>query len=306
MFYITLFRVRPVAKNNGKNCDRKSKKSGKREGGRDNSERRYHLPAAIICYERHPTLKVLILAALKQEIKYLLKDLSARKSGKGTWMARHGKTEAAIVLTGMGVENAAVRAKSALMAHKPSLVISAGFAGALYEGAEYGELVCPAKAFLHPGAPFHSGPGGSAPAALELAGPRYEDFFGTVSKKAGARRGSIVTLSVWVEKPAVRSFLPAGLSFPLCDMETFKIAETVMKTDAEFFALRSITDKSDEEIGISPMEMAGAGGQISTSLAVWRFVSNPGLIPRALRFWRSSDKAARALSSALKGFILSL
>ena len=257
-------------------------------------------------------MKILILAALKQEIKYLLKEkeLRARESGKGTWLAgpgtrNGGKAEIAIVLTGMGVANAAVRAGNALLAHAPSLVISAGFAGALYEGAEYGELVCPEMSFLHRGESLHPGLH-PAPGGLELCGRRFEGLFGTASKKAAAKRGSIITLSQWVEKPAIKDLLGTGLQYPVCDMETFPVAKAVLENGAEFFALRSITDRAGEEIGLSPLEIADTEGQISMGKAAWRFISSPRLIPRAVKFSGSSDKAARALASALKELLLSL
>ncbi len=253
-------------------------------------------------------MKVLVLAALKHEIKYILKELDARPCGEGTWLARQGKAEAAIFLTGMGVENAAARARAALLAHTPALVISAGFAGALYPGAEYGELVCPERAFLHQGASLHKRTRPQEDrAGLELAWPGFAGLFQTVSEKTGAKRGSIVTLSEWIEKPALKDFLPQpGPPYPVCDMETFPIAQSVLKSGAGFFALRSITDRENEEIGISPMEMADAGGQISTRLAAWRFICNPRLIPRAVKLRSNSEKAASALASALKWLFLSL
>ncbi len=260
------------------------------------------MPSGNYFYERHPALKILILAALKQEIKYLVKELGARSGGAGDWMDRSGKNAAAIVLTGMGVANATVRTASALLVHRPSLVISAGFAGALYEGAEYGELICPETAFLHPKPPGSP----TTPDSIGLCGPRFKDFFAVVSKGKSAKRGSIVTLSEWIEKPALKDSPAAGLQYPVCDMETFPVAGAALKSGAEFLALRSITDRADEEIGISPMDIADTKGQISIRLAAGRFASNPHLIPRAIKFGRSSDKAARALASALKEFLMSL
>ncbi len=251
-------------------------------------------------------MKVLVLAALKQEIKYILKELGARPCGEGTWLARPGRAETAIVLTGMGVKNAAARARAALLAHTPVLVISAGFAGALYTGAKHGELVCPEKAFLHQGTPPEKGTADHAHGcSLKLSWPGFEGLFQAVSEKTRAKRGTIITLSEWVEKPALKGFPRSGLPYPVCDMETFPIASAVLKSGAGFFSLRSITDKEDEEIGISPMEMADPSGQISTPLAAWRFISKPRLIPGAVKFRGSSEKAALAMASALNEIFMS-
>lgn len=237
-------------------------------------------------------MKVLILAALKQEIKYVLKELGARESVRGTYLARQGKVEIIIAQTGMGVENARLRTQAALVEHKPSIAVSIGFAGALYEEADYGEVVCPSKAFLYPGSD-----------TIEFAGKFFGDCLSAVSEKAKIRQGAIVTLSNWIEKPELKGFLPPGLPYPVCDMETFPIANAVLKYGAVFFAIRAITDKAGDEIGIPPMQMADANGQISVPLAVWRLVSNPRLIPNALKFRGSSEKAARTLALGVKELI---
>ncbi|MDA8086411.1 MAG: hypothetical protein M0Z75_06880, partial [Nitrospiraceae bacterium] len=247
-----------------------------------------------------------------QEIKHFLRQPGIKWSrlagGRMAYGAQFEGEKLTVALTGMGMRNAAACANDLLAAQRPDLVLSVGFAGALYPEAQYGDIVCPEGAWLHPDGEF-----------IDTGGPDFEEFYRLVSEKTVAGRGPIVTLSRWVEneKAALRdfTFTPPGegsLSgdkkhlLRICDMETFPIARAALKNGSVFFGIRAISDKSGEEINFNPMEIADSRGQISTRLAMLKFAAHPRLIPAAARLQKSSETASLRLALALDALLKSL
>lgn len=251
-------------------------------------------------------MRILVFAALKNEVKYILRKgdrapapLECRSAGRDIYTSARDGKEIIIALTGMGVKNAEIRAGELLRAQRPDLVLSIGFAGALYENARHGDIVCPEKAFLHPGAE-----------ALEISGPDFDSLFAGLAEKTASPpgRGPVITLSKWVEKPALKNF-PSPRSpeeTAVCDMETFALAATALKSGLRFFAIRAVSDKLDEEIQFDPLEIADPNGYVSVPRAALKFIKSPRLLPKAMGLRKSSDIAARSLARALSALIESL
>ncbi|MDA8326687.1 MAG: hypothetical protein M0033_10780 [Nitrospiraceae bacterium] len=258
-------------------------------------------------------MKIIIFAALRQEVKYILRQLGARKAvrggrggggglagGREMYSAFAGGKDITIALTGMGMKNAGLCVNDLLSAQRADLVLSVGLAGALYPGAEYGDIVCPERALLHPGGE-----------SIYAGGPGFEKLYPAVSEKTAARRGLIVTLSNWVEKEktALKIFtsgndnLPENRCLCVCDMETFPIARAALKGGFAFFGIRAVSDRADEEINFDPMDIADAGGQVSARRAVLKFAANPRLIPAAARLRKNSETASLRLALALNALL---
>ena len=195
----------------------------------------------------------------------------------------------------MGLRNAEAALKYTLDEHKPDSVLSIGFGGALYSGAEIGDLVWPSKALLVDDA---------ADEILELQGSREEAR--RISRKLNVREGSVLTFTSRRKKSGISNELLRGLPFPVCDMETFAIAKIAIEKGLPFLSVRSITDRAEEEIPSELFDVVDELGTYRLSRALAVLLRKPALIPRSIRLGMNSGTASRSLWYAVRSFIETL
>jgi nucleoside phosphorylase len=172
------------------------------------------------------------------------------------------------------------------------MILSSGFGGALYDNAAIGELIWASRVLL-----VNNG----VRDTMDL--PDSDHLFGRLSQKLTIQKGSIVTLERWMKKPEIKRALSEPLLFPVCDMETFPLAKATITRGLPFVAIRSITDRSHEEIPPELLSVSDESGNYRTSRALKVLIGNPFLIPRAVNLGRSSAIASRNIWRAVKAFI---
>ncbi len=192
--------------------------------------------------------------------------------------------EIMIVATGIGIRNAEEALTWVLDAFDPDFLFSIGFAGALYEGARIGDLVMATSVSLI---------SGNAIKASQIPGERglYERLGG----RGNIRAGSFFTLERLMEKKAVRPFLPSDAAFPVCEMETFPLAVLARQRQLPFLAVRSITDRADEEIPPELLQVTDRSGRYQLMRAAGLLLRKPRLIPTAVKLAMRSGKASKNL-----------
>jgi adenosylhomocysteine nucleosidase len=243
-------------------------------------------------------VRVAIFSAFPQEIKQIIKNLKAKRSFERhpltTFSARYSSKEIIIVLTGMGKANAERAVEYTVTKYSPDLALSIGFGGALYEGAVIGEIVWGSRVSLVQD---------DITETLNL--PNLKDIAGGLPGNFAVREGSILTLAKWMKKADIRKFLPAELSLPVCDMETFFLAKSAMEKRLPFFAIRSITDLVGEEIPREFMSVTDQHGNYKLSRALKLILGNPKLMGDIIRIGRNSSTASIHLWCAARSIISS-
>jgi len=241
-------------------------------------------------------MRLAIFSAFPHEVKPLVKNLSAARISKTLpftlFLAPYLSGEVIVVQTGMGTHNIEASLSYVIEKHAPTILLSSGFGGALYDEATIGELVWASKVLL-----VNNGVRGT----LDL--PDRKRLFGTISQKLAIRRGSVVTLEKWMEKPDIKRALAGQFSFPVCDMETFPLAKASVKYGLPFVAIRAITDRSHEEIPPQLLNVSDKSGHYRLSRSLKVLLGNPSVIPRAVTLGRNSAIAAENLWRAIKVFM---
>jgi hypothetical protein len=108
-----------------------------------------------------------------------------------------------------------------------------------------------------------------------------------------------------MKKSEIKKALPR-LPLPVCDMETFPLAKLSMRKGLPFFAIRSITDRADEEIPLELLDVSDESGQYKLSRALRLILSRPKLISEIAKLGRNSRIASNSLWHAVKTLVETL
>ena len=247
-------------------------------------------------------MKLALFSAFPQELKYIIKNLRTervRNSPFIIWSARAASKEIIIVQSGMGTINSEAAWNYVNEEYRPDYIISAGFGGALYDGARIGDLIAASGVLLYPDAVKETA--NRHQNYLEVPGAK--DVMRKMTCADTVHEGSILTLRHRLNKTEIEKELLQGLSFPVCDMETFPLAKLSMREGLPFFAIRAVTDRAHEEI---PQELFGVtdtNGTYSLSGALRIILGNPALIPSSIRMGNNARLASRKLCQAAKELI---
>ncbi|HSB30826.1 MAG TPA: hypothetical protein VLD55_04425 [Candidatus Sulfobium mesophilum] len=246
--------------------------------------------------------KLLICAAVPREVKYIRKNLSSKKirsSAAGlAFTAQTASIQLTLLQTGSGIKNAESSIGSFLKEFRPDLILSLGFGGALHEGLAAGELVRASRIiFLRDEPKDALSPQTSD---ISLPEPNLTDFPG---RSMSLREGCIVTLEHPMTKPEIRNILPDGIPFPVCDMETFALATTAVRSQIPFFAVRAITDTSYQEIPREVFDLIDSSGKTSYARLLISVLKKPGLVKTLIWLGLNSEKAAKSLGDLVKSVL---
>ncbi|MEJ2671191.1 MAG: hypothetical protein P8168_03100 [Deltaproteobacteria bacterium] len=241
------------------------------------------------------TCRILLMAALPQEVRPFLRRLKARPRrdlGLPVW---EGKWPGALVaLSGMGAAPAQAAAKTLISRCRPQLLISLGFAGAFTPGLAAGDLIL-AEAFWHYDPDTGElVPGPQPPAPLPVS------YLRQALQAAGrpAITGSLVTTPRIIPKTGRQEPL-SGLPGVLLDLETNYLAEIAAAHSLTFLSLRAITDTASEEIPEFLRAAAEDNAAVGVRTALAWLREDFRRVNDLARFWWRSRRAARALSEAL-------
>jgi adenosylhomocysteine nucleosidase len=242
-------------------------------------------------------MRLAIFSAFPHELRETLRNLSVTKTIQKpfkTYFVKHSSYEIALVQTRMGTCNAEAVLDYVLSEYTPDFIVSMGFGGALYDGAGAGDLIWPSKVVYVDD---------KVEDTLEL--PDSGEIAGRLSRKVIMNEGTVVTIQGWMKKSEIKKVAP-GLSFAVCDMETFPLARGSIQRGIPFFAFRSITDMADEDIPQELLNVSDELGEYKLSRSLKLLLSRPTLIPNAARLGKTSRKASHRLWHALQALVETL
>ena len=180
---------------------------------------------------------------------------------------------------GAGSAAAARAARMLSAGHRPRLIVSAGFAGALDPAIPRGATVRPARVVTA---------GTSPPLPLHGSGP------------GGGQGPTIVTVADVVTTAAAKRALAAASGAQVVDMETHAVAQVAIAAGLPCAAVRVISDAAEEDL---PREVAALARPQSALRRLGVALGAVGRRPRAaLDLWRLYEHAvvdARTLAAAV-------
>jgi adenosylhomocysteine nucleosidase len=241
------------------------------------------------------TCRTLIMAALIQEARPFLRRVQARPRkdlGLSAWDWKPGA--AVVALSGMGPAAARRAAETLISCCRPQLLVSMGFGGALVPGLSAGDVVL-GETFWHYDPDTRKLTAGARPPA-----PRPLMELRQALETAGltAVSASLVTTTRIIHKEDQGEPLTA-LPHPVLDLETGGLAELTAARNLPFLSLRAITDTAGEEIPEFLRNAGGPDATVGVREALKWLAQDFRRIQDLLRLWRSSRRAAQALSEAL-------
>lgn len=192
----------------------------------------------------------------------------------------------------MGLRNAEAASKYIIKEKRPDFVLSMGFGGALYKGAGIGDLVWPSRVLLIDE---------KVKETLDFRGS--EAVPGKISQKLGFREGSALNMASRTRKSWINNSFYKDLPFPVCDMETFAVAKVAVDSGLPFLAVRSLSDRAEEEIPSELFDTVDDSGNYRLSRALMVLFRNPSLIPYSIRLGMNSRTASRSLWIAVRSLI---
>ena len=242
--------------------------------------------------------RILLLAALPQEVRPFLRQSHARRRRGLPWPAWEfalGAVRGLLALSGMGQAAAREAAARLLAQFRPQLLISLGFGGALNPGLHPGDLVM-GESF----GKYDPETQVFAPVTPAPAPPRPLAELLTALAAAGlpAHAGSFCTTPCIIHKGRQGGGL-RGRSLPVLDLESAALAEAAWAEGLPFLGLRAITDAAAEEI---PDFLAPAGselGEVRLLDALGWLAADPRRLKVLAHLWRRSRLAADRLAAAL-------
>jgi adenosylhomocysteine nucleosidase len=236
--------------------------------------------------------RIVLLAALRRELRPLLKRLGGMKRGRINGLRlfqvyRQG-IEILLLETGMGPRRAEMGARLALDRFKPELAVSCGFGGGLTADLPSGAVIQAERVVLY------------EPARHTLKEPLNTTWPKTDTTGPNLRPGTVVTAEQPPNKKTLGELLPASFHPAVVDMETYHTARIFLEAEIPFLSLRAVCDERDFDPDLDLERLTDGFGRIHAIKAVAYCLRHPGTMPRFLALARRSAPAAEALASVLE------
>ena len=194
--------------------------------------------------------------------------------------------------TGIGVGNAARVLLHLLQADRPDAVLSFGYCGALSPEASVGDVVWASSVCLIEGQKVET-----------LSLPDNRELFEKLAPRFPVRAGTFITMKEWMRKRDIVPFVVPGTVLPVCDMETFGLAQLCDSRKLPFLALRAVSDDADTDLLFDPWSVCDRNGIYSAARAMRFFIARPHLLSHAIGLYRSSKIASSNLAQAVAALI---
>lgn len=159
---------------------------------------------------------------------------------------------ALFVLTGVGPSNAAVSVRALLDVWHVSLLLSIGYAGAVQEGLNVGDVI--GVDALRRAAPNWRGPIQPAGAGLFRSDAALLQGAECAARELGIswRRGASLTVPEVIAQPATKRWIGEMYGVDCVEMESAVIAEAAVEHGLRHATLRAVSDAIDDEVPSSP------------------------------------------------------
>jgi adenosylhomocysteine nucleosidase len=241
------------------------------------------------------TCRILIMAALPQEVRPFLRRVRARPRRDLGLPAWEWEPEAVVVaLSGMGGVAAGRAGETLISCCRPELLISLGFGGALTPELAVGDVVLGAT-FWHYDPDTRELKAGSQP-SVPRSLTRLSHSLEMLGRTIVA--GSVVTTTRIIHKGSQSTPL-SGLPHPVLDLETGVLAELAAAHGLPFLSLRAITDTAWEEIPEFLRDTGDPEATVRVRKALTWLVEDFRRVNDLLRLWSRSSRASQALAEAL-------
>jgi adenosylhomocysteine nucleosidase len=232
-----------------------------------------------------------VVIALPIEAGYFLDGLErVRRFDARSLSVTEGEVEGrvvAVIVTGVGPDRARRGAEHLLAGHRPRVLVSAGFAGALDAGLNRNELVAPR-------------------AVVDGEGDEIAVDAAYVASLPGVvKAGRLLMVDRVITDPAEKAALRREHQADLVDMETFAVAAAARARGTAFASLRVVSDDARTELPPEIARMLNKTGSYRVGAAIRAIWGRPSSLKD---FWNlhaqameASDRLASGLRLLIRG-----
>jgi len=243
-----------------------------------------------------------LLGALKEDISDLRKGIALKESY--TWQNCHiyagnyrGKS-VVLAQTGMGRERAESATEFILGRYPVTALISFGFAGALKENLQIGDVVLCSTLYSNNGA-AKGNPCSSDSSLISLS---LQALQGTVTRLS---QGKSVTVAQAASSPDAKLALCQTFDADIVDMESYWIGKIASAREVPFLAIRAISDTLQDSL--LPFDrFIDMNGKLLRQRAIAYFLSHPQHLVKLLSLSHSARRARKNLTAFLDYLIVKL
>ena len=244
---------------------------------------------------------IAILGAVSEEIAGIKREINisdrVRLDKSEAWFGKYQGRNIVLVRTGVGRKRAQNATQQVIDKFNPEVVISMGYAGALTEGLNVGDLFV-ASTILSPE---------SDSTSFEMDDPKNLKWLELANKtpppeNVKLKIGRLITVDMVVHTPKAKKELGSRFRAEAVEMETLEIALLARVNKIPFLSIRVISDAVNHEL-IDCSSFLDSDGELSKLRAGWYVLTHPKSLKNAFSLRSNTQIATQNLTDFISRLI---
>ena len=244
---------------------------------------------------------IAILGAVTEEIAGIKREINisdrVRLDKSEAWFGKYQGRNIVLVRTGVGRKRAQNATQQVIDKFNPEVIISMGYAGALTEGLNVGDMFV-ASTILSPESDSNS---------FEMDDPKNLKWLELAKKtpppeNVKLKIGRLITVDMVVHTPKAKKELGSRFRAEAVEMETLEIALLTRVNQIAFISIRGISDAVNHEL-IDCSSFLGSDGELSKLRAGWYVLTHPKSLKNAFSLRSNTQIATQNLTDFISRLI---
>ena len=244
---------------------------------------------------------IAILGAVSEEIAGIKREINISDrvglDKSEAWFGKYQGRNIVLVRTGVGRKRAQNATQQVIDKFNPEVIISMGYAGALTEGLNVGDMFV-ASTIFSPESDSNS---------FEMDDPKNLKWLELAKKtpppeNVKLKIGRLITVDMVVHTPKAKKELGSRFRAEAVEMETLEIALLARVNQIAFISIRGISDAVNHEL-IDCSSFLGRDGELSKLRAGWYVLTHPKSLKNAFSLRSNTQIATQNLTDFISRLI---
>ena len=244
---------------------------------------------------------IAILGAVTEEIAGIKREINisdrVRLDKSEAWFGKYQGRNIVLVRTGVGRKRAQNATQQVIDKFNPEVIISMGYAGALTEGLNVGDMFV-ASTIFSPESDSNS---------FEMDDPKNLKWLELAKKtpppeNVKLKIGRLITVDMVVHTPKAKKELGSRFRAEAVEMETLEIALLARVNKIAFISIRGISDAVNHEL-IDCSSFLDSDGELSKLRAGWYVLTHPKSLKNAFSLRSNTQIATQNLTDFISRLI---
>ena len=244
---------------------------------------------------------IAILGAVTEEIAGIKREINisdrVRLDKSEAWFGKYQGRNIVLVRTGVGRKRAQNATQQVIDKFNPEVIISMGYAGALTEGLNVGDMFV-ASTIFSPESDSNS---------FEMDDPKNLKWLELAKKtpppeNVKLKIGRLITVDMVVHTPKAKKELGSRFRAEAVEMETLEIALLTRVNKIPFISIRGISDAVNHEL-INCSSFLDSDGELSKLRAGWYVLTHPKSLKNAFSLRSNTQIATQNLTDFISRLV---